>query len=192
MKASHICVALTVFQGFAAAQHFDFGWGLGVKGGFPVSALINTNSAVNIHEDHNYLIGPMGEVRIPFGFAVEVDGLYRGTNYVVTNGGPLVTSIGSSSWEVPYLAKFRFPIPLLKPFISAGGAYRTFNDLPPGVTPSHNAFVGGAGIELTIHHVRLTAEGRYLRWGSPPSTDFARLKQDQAEILFGLIFGNAR
>jgi hypothetical protein len=132
----------------------------------------------------------MAEVRIPFGFALEVDGLYRGTNYTVTNATTGTTSIDASSWEIPYLAKFRFPIPLLKPFLSGGGAYRTFNGLPSGVTASHNAFVGAAGLELRISNLRFSVEGRYSRWGSTPTTDFARLKRDQAEILLGFIFSN--
>ncbi len=191
MKALNIWVALTLIQGFAVAQHFDFGWGLGVKGGFPTTDLLKLNVITNapLHQDSNYIIGPVGELRIPFGFALEVDGLYRGTNYTFTHASGS-TSISSSSWEIPYLAKFRFPIPLLKPFLAGGGAYRTFSDLPPGVTASHNAFVGAGGIELRIKRVRVSAEGRYLRWGDVPSNDFARLKRDQAEILFGFIFSN--
>jgi hypothetical protein len=194
MRALNIGIALVVLQGFAAAQHFDFGWGLGVKGGVPTTDLLNSNggTTATLHQHDNYIIGPVGEVRIPFGFALEVDGLYRGTNYTLTNTPTGVTSIDSSSWEVPYLAKFRFPIPLLKPFLAGGGAYRTFNGLPAGVTPSHNAFVAAGGLELRISRVRLSAEARYLRWGSTPSTDFATLKRDQAEILLGFIFSNPR
>jgi len=194
MKAFDIWVALIVLHGFAAAQHFDFGWGLGVKGGVPTTDLLTSNrgTTATLHQKDNYIIGPVGEVRIPFGFAVEVDGLYRGTNYTVTNAPVGITSIDSSLWEVPYLAKFRFPIPLVKPFLAGGGAYRTFNGLPAGVTASHNGFVAAGGLELRISRVRLSAEGRYLRWGSTPSNDFARLKRDQLEILFGFIFSNPR
>jgi hypothetical protein len=192
MRALEIWVALIVIHGFAAAQHFDFAWGLGVKGGIPTTDLLTSNrgATATLQQENNYIIGPVAEVRIPFGFAVELDGLYRGTNYTVRNAPTGSTSIDSSSWEVPYLAKFRFPIPLLKPFLAGGGAYRTFNDLPAGVTPSHNAFVAAGGLELRVSKVRLSAEARYLRWGSTPSTDFARLKRDQAEILFGFIFSH--
>jgi len=77
---------------------------------------------------------------------------------------------------------------LLKPFVVAGGAYRTFNNLPAGITPTHNGVVAGAGLELRIKRLRLSAEARYLRWGGPPPSDLARLVQDQGEVLFGLIF----
>jgi hypothetical protein len=97
-----------------------------------------------LSQQDNYIIGPVVELRLPFGFAFETGGLYRGTQYHVANASNLPTAIQSSSWEIPYLGKFRFPIPLLKPFVVAGGAYRTFDDLPPGVTASHNGAVAGA------------------------------------------------
>ena len=175
--------------GLAAAAHLDFGLGVGVKGGVPFTDLVKVSDVQTaLSQQDNYIIGPVVELRLPFGFAFETDGLYRGTQYHVANASNLPTAIQSSSWEIPYLGKFRFPIPLLKPFVVAGGAYRTFNDLPPGVTATHNGAVAGAGLELRIHRVRLSAEARYLHWGSPPAHDIARLAQDQGEILFGVIF----
>jgi len=133
-------------------------------------------------------VGPVAELRLPFGFALEGNGLYRATSYVVTNAGGLPVPVKSSSWEIPYLAKFRFPIPLLKPFISAGGAYRLFPDLPSGVTVSRNAFVAGGGLELRLGRLRLSGEARYLRWGQPPANAAVRLSESQGEVLFGVIF----
>jgi hypothetical protein len=181
-------ILLLVLNGLLSAQHFGFG--AGVKGGFPFTDLVGAGSGVKevIAYEDNYLVGPALEVRLPFGFAFEADGLYRGTNYHVTNTATGVTAVDSSSWEIPYLAKFRFPIPLLKPYVAAGGAYRHFNDLPSGVTATHNAVVGALGLELRIKKLRLSAEVRYLRWGSPPSTDVERLKQSQGEVLFGVMF----
>lgn len=191
MNIRAITVGLVLFVGHLPAQHLDFGFGIGVKGGFPFTDLLASNipnSTATLTQEGNYLIGPVAELRIPFGFAFEVDGLYRGTNYQVVNAASGPTAIKSSSWEIPYLAKFRFPIPVLKPFIAAGGAYRIFNDLPAGVTPTHNAFVGAFGLELRINKLRLSGEVRYLRWGEPPSTDLARLTRSQGEVLFGAIF----
>lgn len=190
MKPSSIALALFVLEGLLPAQHFDFGFGAGVKGGVPFIPLAEAGVGLtgSLSQQSNYIIGPVVEMRLPFGFAIEADGLYRGTNYQVTNGTGGFTTIDSSSWEIPYLAKFRFPIPLLKPFVVAGGSYRTLSNLQPGITPTHNAFVAGAGLELRISKLRLSAEARYLRWGEPPDTDVARLKQSQGEVLFGVIF----
>ena len=184
---------LFLAAGLASAAHLDFGVGAGVKAGVPFIDLlkgpgVTAGSQPVLSEGNNYIVGPVVELRLPFGFAIEADGLYRGTNYQLGNAGNLPTVIHSSSWEIPYLAKFRFPIPLLKPFIVAGGAYRTFNDLNPGVTATHNGVVGGAGLELRLGRLRLSGEARYLRWGAPPPNDFARLTQSQGEVLFGLIF----
>jgi hypothetical protein len=178
-------------ESFLAAQHLDFGFGVGVKGGFPPTNLLEPGSgSTQLSRNDNYIVGPVGEMRLPFGLAIEGGALYRGTSYDVThNGGTgTATSVKSASWEFPYLGKFRFPIPLIKPFVVAGGAYRTFTDLPAGITPTHNGVVGGAGLELRIRRFRFSAEGRYLRWGAPPATDLERLRRSQIEVLFGFIF----
>ncbi len=197
--------AASLFLAFASsifAQHLDFGFGFGVKGGVPFTDALKLTGLViqpgqsllasgfsSLSKTDDYLIGPVAELRIPFGFAVEVNGLYRGTQYHLTTNN-ITTSIDASAWEIPYLAKFRFPIPLLKPFVSAGGAYRTFTGLPNNiVTPTHNAFVLAGGLELRISRLRLSGEARWLHWGSPPNNgNPLRLTQNQGEVLFGLVF----
>ncbi len=194
MHSMRILFALIVLAISGGAQHLDFGAGVGVKGGFPATDLFRVTGTVNgarptLDQTDNYLVGPVGEIRIPFGFAFEVNGLYRGTQYHIANAGSLPTAFHSASWEIPYLGKFRFPIPLLKPFISIGGAYRTFTDLPSNVNVSHNAFVAGSGLELRIKRFRASAEGRYLRWGEASNNTLPiNLARDQGEVLFGIIF----
>lgn len=183
------------FAGSIFAQHLDFGFGFGVKGGVPFTDILELGDIVAapttaLSRSTDYLIGPVAELRVPFGFALEVDGIYRSAEYQVTDTNGATTTLDAHSWEIPYLAKFRFPIPLLKPFVSAGGAYRSFTDLPKNiVTPTHNAFVLGGGLELRISRLRLSGELRWLRWNSPPTnSNVARLSQNQGEVLFGLIF----
>jgi hypothetical protein len=183
---------LLAFSSCTFAQHLDFGFGFGVKGGFPFTDVLETGTISNspgasLSRSSDYLIGPVAELRIPFGFAVEVDGIYHPAEYHLTANG-ITTTIPAHAWEIPYLAKFRFPIPLLKPFISGGGAYRTFTDLPNNVTTSNNAFVLGGGLELRISRLRLSGELRWLRWGSPSSNTAVRLSQNQGEVLFGFVF----
>jgi len=149
---------------------------------------VDVVTAPQLTQNDNYIVGPVVELRLPFGFAVEADGLYRATNYDVTNSGAVPSAIKSSSWEIPYMAKFRFPIPLLKPFLVAGGAYRTFNDLPAGVTPTNNGVVAGGGLELRLGRFRFSGEVRYLRWGEPPPNEPVHFSRNQGEVLFGLIF----
>jgi hypothetical protein len=182
-----------LFSTAGLASALDFGMGVGVKGGVPFTDLLETTGVLtgtltSLSRSDNYIVGPVVELRLPFGFAIEADGLYRGTTYTLTTPGSPSVLLKSSTWEIPYLAKFRFPIPLIKPFILAGGAYRIFNDIPSNVPVSHNAFVAGGGIELKIHKLRLSGEARYLYWGQPPPTPLVRVVRSQGEVLFGLIF----
>ncbi|MFL6354492.1 MAG: hypothetical protein ACJ74Z_21950 [Bryobacteraceae bacterium] len=190
---SKIVLAMLVFSSSMFAQHLDFGFDFGVKGGVPFTDVLEPSGPINglttLTKSSDYLIGPVAELRIPFGFAIEVDGIYRGTDFRLTTNA-ITSTVDAHAWEVPYLAKFRFPIPLLKPFVSAGGAYRTFTDLPNNVvTPTHNAVVLGGGLELRIQRLRVSGELRWLHWGSPPkNTNVVRLGQNQGEVLFGLVF----
>jgi hypothetical protein len=185
--------AFVSFGNLIFAQHLDFGVGFGVKGGVPFTDLLEAAGVINqpntaVQKSSDYLVGPVVELRIPFGFAFEVNGLYRAAEYPYS-GNNSVGIVNAHSWEIPYLAKFRFPIPLLKPFISGGGAYRTFTDLPNNITPTHNALVLGGGLELRISRLRLSGEARWLHWNSPPNNQNGiRLGQNQGEVLFGLIF----
>jgi len=187
-----IC-GLVILAGSAFCQHLDFGFDVGVKGGVPFTDVLESAGVINapntaLSRTNDYLIGPVVELRIPFGFAVEVDGIYRGSEYkLLTNN--VATSLNAGAWEIPYLAKFRFPIPLLKPFVSGGGAYRSFTSLPPNFTPTHNGLVLGGGLELRISRLRLSGELRWLHWNSPPDNNNpVRLSQNQGEVLFGLVF----
>ena len=189
--AKTACIGFAL-SGSIFAQHLDFGFGFGVKGGVPFMDLLEATGTINganasLSKSSSYLIGPVAELRIPFGFALEVDGIYRAGEYRLTTNNT-VSNINASAWEIPYLAKFRFPIPLLKPFISAGGAYRTFTDLPTNVTSTHNAVVLAGGLELRIARLRLSGEGRWLHWGSSSNNNPVRLGQDQGEVFFGFVF----
>ncbi len=192
-SVSRITCLFFVFSGAILAQHMDtIGFGFGVKGGLGAVDLLDTANFINGSSAYsirtsNYIVGPVGEVIFPFGLAFELDGLYRAANYQVVSNS-ITTNINASAWEIPYLAKFRFPIPVVKPFLSAGGAYRTFTGLPNNlVTPSHNAFVLGGGVELHVSKIRASAEARWYRWSSATVNPVA-LVSNQCEVLFGIIF----
>src|SRR5262249_43800385 len=107
-------LVLFLTAGLASAVHLDFGFGVGVKGGPAVTDLLHAAAVASgqqpvLSQGSNYIVGPVAELRLPFGFAIEADGLYRGTEYSVTNPGNLPSTIKSSSCEIPYLATFHFP-----------------------------------------------------------------------------------
>lgn len=188
---SKIWVLVFLAAEFAHAQ-FGFGLGFGVKGGYPFTDNVRTNPVVGIpapslSTSDNYIVGPVAELRLPLGFAAEVDGLYRRSQYTTTVGTVSPGTLKANSWEVPYMLKWRFPIPLLKPFLLGGGAYRTFTDLPSTIPVSHHGGVGGAGIELRIARLRLSGEVRYYRWQQVSNPVF-ELSPNQGEVLFGIMF----
>lgn len=189
-------LALLVFTTGLMHAQFGFGFGVGVKGGYPFTDVLTTQSVAGLptptlSNSSNYIVGPAAELRLPLGFAVEVDGLYRSAEFQSSLAGVPVSTVSANSWEVPYLAKWRFPIPVLKPFLVGGGAWRTFTDLPANVGASSNGYGGGAGLELRLARLRLSGEVRYFRWQAPETTTIPssfRLSRNQGQVLFGIMF----
>jgi len=111
---------------------------IGVKAGVPF--LDATRSG---DESRPYTIGPSVEVRLPAGFAIEFDALYRRLGNTSTFGFPGITVIGpaptvsyasffidrlrGNSWEFPFLGKYYFRPRTApwQPFIGTGWALRT-------------------------------------------------------------------
>lgn len=176
MNIRYAVLTALIASGSLSAQHLDFGFGVGAKGGLNTVDVIKSSLPGGTPAPSNYIIGPVVEMRLPFGFAFEADGLYTRKNEY-------------TFWEVPYMAKFRFPIPLIKPFVVAGGTYRSFINGPANASLANNGFVTGLGLELRIARLRFSAEGRYQRWGEGnPDTGFFSSERNQAQVLFGVIF----
>jgi opacity protein-like surface antigen len=198
----------------ACAGSFSFG----VRGGVPLAGFFENVKLTPVSYFNSntrpYLIGATGEVRLPAGFAAEVDALYRHfsydlyTPYYVTNFHTF-----GSSWEFPLLLKARFGVRSVKPYVDGGISLDTLNGLRQTITtvngstqqvfsttPTGNpnelksttilGFVIGAGVD--IHAVaHLMPEIRYTRWNS---AHFAILNgrplsnQNQLELLVGITF----
>ncbi len=73
----------------------------------------------------NYVIGPMVELNLPLGFAIEADALYRPLNLTVpTSLGRISQDIHSA--EFPILVKYHFlHTPIVKPYAEAGPSSAT-------------------------------------------------------------------
>ncbi len=188
-----LLLSLTASSSFAG-QLFS----VGVKAGVPFTDAFN-NDAYGIPPGtfHSYsgsvgyLIGPMGEIHLPLGLSVEADALYRPLNLTVT--GPVGVSVNNSSyssWEFPILAKWRFPIPLLKPYIEGGPSFRAVGGRA-GNYLSNDGITFGLGIELRIARLRIGPELRYTHWGSDSSgasSNGISSNQNQGEFLVGFSF----
>jgi hypothetical protein len=177
-------------------------FGLGIKAGVPITDGVSTAElAPNsfAHPDsHNYIVGPMAEIRLPFHLAVEADALYRPLNVTTTttNGTGIVATTSSdySTWEFPILAKYRFGFPILHPYIEAGPSFRTTASRIDNF--SNNGVTVGAGVEVSALLLRIAPEFRYTHWSSDSETAVTELvtqtpfssKQDQVEFLVGFSF----
>lgn len=161
------------------------GFSIGAKGGVPLTDIFEgpglTGSVPFLTATQRFTFGPAAELRLPFGLGVEVDALYK--RFDQTGSGGQVTT--GSSWEFPILGKYRFSDSLLRPYIEAGITFNRLTDVLSLNLGSENrkGFAAGAGLELKLPILRLSAGLRYSRLEGKlaiPSTN-------QADVLFGIM-----
>lgn len=186
-----------------ASSAFALGpFSIGVKGGFATTDAFSDTlqSGVGItqrtfSDAKDYIVGPMVELRLPFGFGAEVNALYRPLHLTTqinnTLTGTFSTSSTTSSWEFPILAKYRFGFPLVHPYIEAGPSFRSLG----GNLDSYMSTAGitaGVGVEVNALLLRVAPEFRYTHWGSDstpnPGVNYAPSNQNQVEFLVGISF----
>lgn len=149
----------------------------------------------------NFIIGPTIELRVPVaGLAVEADALYRPLNLTVQQttatftlpgafllgSPPLSTNV--DSWEFPILAKYRFSVPHLKPYLEAGPSFRIVAG-SLGKHTSHAGVSAGVGVEARLWRFSFAPEIRYTHWGSDSGYSNAghpASTPNQVEFLLGL------
>jgi opacity protein-like surface antigen len=206
----------------AASSAFCGPLSVGVKGGVPLTdffTAVNSGNAglLNFTSGTNrYIIGPTVQLNLPAGLAVEFDALYRHFNFNATSSLVDVFTNNratGNAWEFPLLAKYRFPTPVVKPFVDAGVAFDTLSGLKETVvttlvpnrqtttTTTSNprelknstttGFVIGFGADIHAVFVHISPEIRYTRWGSAhfaiPNGSLLS-NQNQAEFLVGITF----
>ena len=113
---------------------------LGVKGGVPATQALagSYSSPTTILDTGRWTVGPTIEFRLPFGFSVEADALYRGyreqfsfagNGFIIppgTNVNPVIPAFFVSShsntkvWDFPLLLKYRIGSHGFRPFVDAG------------------------------------------------------------------------
>jgi hypothetical protein len=187
---------------------------LGVKGGVRVS---DDFQYAAMSESKRYVVGPAAQITLPLRFAIEFEVLYRRQGYSTGNSTPLYSSAireADNVWEFPILARYRIPLPAIRPFAEAGwapritqgsqdasGSYlsqlnpatytsysrRTYVDWPT----THGVLVGG-GIQLGIGRLQIAPEVRYTHWnqqavsGYFPDGPGYGSSQNQLDILLGV------
>jgi hypothetical protein len=183
---------------------------VGVKAGVPLTDFLNTVQSQNFGFNSNtkrYIIGPSVQLNLPAGFAVEFDALYRRINYdafVVGPGGVGTAQASANAWEFPLLLKYRFPTPVIKPFIDGGVAWDNLSSLKRTITSPFTGsssevnksniagVVVGGGVDIHAVFLHIVPEIRYTRWGSTHFHDVVNdalnWNKNQAEFLLGITF----
>jgi hypothetical protein len=158
---------------------------------------INTGGSVRSFSNaKKFIVGPMVELHLSFGFSINADGLYRPLRLVQVSTTPSfptpgVNSANYASWEVTPALRYRFlHTPIVKPFAEAGPSFR-FVEAPLDQMMSDHGFTLGGGVEVKILRLRVAPELRYTRWGSDHNVSVTfpfQTNQSQAEFLAGFSF----
>ena len=188
--------------------------GAGLKVGVPFTDFVDKASSGTLGDlshPKRYIFGVTGEVRLPFGFAIEVDALYRRMSYnatVAVGGNTVILDTAANTWEFPLLAKYRFGKHIARPFVDAGVAWNSLHGLTQSVrsavsggtiTPitsnpaetTTKGFVMGFGLDVKALLIHIQPEVRYTRWGAKHFFDPSGIlnsNQSQAEFLLGISF----
>jgi hypothetical protein len=118
---------LALLAATISAQPFS----IGVAGGVPGVGALNSASPYFRSITRPYVVGPVVELRLPRGFAIESGALYRRLGYdfsydLRSVSGTSIRGAGSASasmWEFPVLAKYRRPLEKMTPFVVLGPSF---------------------------------------------------------------------
>jgi hypothetical protein len=203
MRIYVLLTALATVARIASGQTFS----IGAIGGVPI-----TDTTGRTDESRPYIVGGSAEVKLPAGFALEADALYRrvGTTNFFGYFAGAVTALSTdrqrgNSWEFPLLGKYYFRRnSTWQPFVGTGFAFRTVGVHDTGTlttndatgTPQTSAFrsdfrdpleVGApvvGGVRFHYRKLAILPQVRYTRWGgSNPLT-----RNNETSFLLGLTF----
>ena len=180
---------------------FSFGQSLsvGVLGGAPFTDVVHATTvgpSQILNSSDNYTIGPSVQLNLPLGLRVEFDALYRPYGFrqiSITSATTSSVNLSAQQWRFPLLLQYRFPFPVVRPFVEAGpsfehltGASSLSSFLSSPMHTSGTVIVFGGGADLKIPFVRLSGEIRYTHETTSYYPGVSN--QNQAEVLFGIHF----
>ena len=189
---------LILFLLATAAALAESPFGFGLKAGVPLNDALSTTpgGAINYFQStHRYTIGPYAEFRLPSGFSVELDALYRSYDYGQVGNSRVATpqAVSAGVWEFPLLAKKSLFSGPIQPYIEGGVAlsHLSVNDVLELNHRNNYGIVLGAGLSLHLGAVRVTPEIRYNGWAFQNfSSPIGGLhsNRNQATVLVGIGF----
>ena len=180
---------ILVFTGLVVTMASAQNIGYGVRGGVPLSDFLEaeskTGALTNVVKGRgNVIIGPMLELRLPFGLGIEGNALYRrwDAKGVLDRGS-------ASTWEFPVYGKVRIPGIVVRPYFGGGLNFQRLGDVSrflggAAVDSSRRGFLGAGGVEIKVPYVRIAPELRFTRWGNSGPLR----STNQIDFLVGLSF----
>ena len=151
-------------------------------------------TSVGVSTPQRWIAGATIEARLPLHLSVEADGLYHILRFRQGNQSGqapphLFQYQHSVTWELPVLLKYRFNLPLVKPFIDAGPAFRYSYSLSY-TNPSNHGFAAGLGVDFHLWKLKISPQFRYLRWARDQNVPKFALTTvtDQVEFLTAITF----
>lgn len=176
-----------------------------MKGGVPLTdsfEVAQTGNFGYVQDTKRWTVGPMIQLNLPVGFAVEFDAMFRRLNYNSTDIA--ARGVRANSWQFPLLLKYRFGSGGFRPYVAAGGAFQHLADIKqvsgilgdsdnsPELQERNNVGAVIAGGVQFGRGVSISPEIRYTRWGSENFRDNFRdllhFNKNQAELLIGITF----
>ena len=188
---------------FAACSLHGAALSVGVLGGAPFND-VTKNTVIgglsSIPKSSNFTVGPVLQVNLPASFRVEVDALFRPYRFDFASipFRPTTTQVRAQQWRFPVLLQYRFGGALVRPYIGGGLSFGHLGGISdaaksvaasgPGALVHQNdaSPVIGAGLDLGIPLIRISAEIRYTRQTVSYFSNFSNL--NLTEILVGIHF----
>ncbi len=196
-----LLIAAVTFSCTAFSQSLSIGLigGVAVTDAFPTDTIPGDFNGVIIDARYfspakDYIAGVSIEMRFTPCWSLEGDGMFRELHLTMASVAPSGGLYGVSpspvvTWEFPVLAKYRFRLAKVSPFVEAGPSFRGAGNLN-GTTPSIFGFTAGAGFEKNLRGFKIAPAVRYTRWAPDPPQQYgggsATTKHDQVELLVGL------
>ena len=180
----------------------------GLKGGARLSDFTEVfnygplgHAEQNTEQDHIYTIGPYAEFRLPHGFSLEADLLYKRSGATLNSYGEVfqvsdnIQQYKFNSFDVPILLKKRFGRNgiFFRPFVEGGLASRFSTGLPNASNAGTNsgwqegAALGG-GLEFKVPILTISGEFRWTHFVNISSDPLPKLNASQSEVLLGIGF----
>jgi hypothetical protein len=147
----------------------------------PPQGLETVPATLNQSGSASAIAGLATEFGLPWSLSGEIDGLHhplcRTDHTIVTGTGYSYNSSGcGTSWEVPFLAKYKFGSGRTKLLLEAGPSLRT-----PGMIGAYGV-TAGAGVEIRAGVLRIAPCVRFTHW-APANTGVDPVTRNQVELV---------